>query len=175
MQFLKMVHFFFARRLTEYLDSRLPAPERRRVERHILTCESCARRLAELRSVQHALHALRANEELEPALPRWSTIEAGMTAPSPTVPVLARYRLPLAGAACVVLLLALALIFYEPAPEGPPEVASRRPEPAELYHFVGDRLFTPERLLIGDSVMIGPEVEISLFPERLAVHERNVQ
>jgi hypothetical protein len=119
---------------------------------------------------------LRANEELEPALPHWSTIEGGMTAPSPTVPVLVRYRLPLAGTACVVFLLALALIFfYEPAREGPPEVASRRPEPVELYHFVGDRLFTPERLLIGDAVMIGPEVEISLLPERLAVHERNVQ
>jgi anti-sigma factor RsiW len=144
MQFHDMVHFLFARRLTEYLDSRLPAPERRRVERHILTCESCARRLTELRSVQDALHVLRANEELEPALPHWSTIEGGMTAPSPTVPVLVRYRLPLAGTACVVFLLALALIFfYEPAREGPPEVASRRPEPVELYHFVGDRLFTP--------------------------------
>ena len=170
-----LLHCWRGRLLTELLDQRLSPLENRRLEEHVARCSSCARNLAELRAVRDALHALRLKNEFDetPLLP-WSAIEARLGEQPVPIPFLLRHRLPLAGAVCAVVLLALALVFYYSRSQPSLELAQSSPESSDLYQFVGDRLFTPEKVLMGESVVIGPEVEEAIFPERSYFHERSL-
>ena len=82
----------------------------------------------------------------------------------------------MAGAACAVVLLALALVLYYPnsQPARDVDVTASRPESSDLYQFVGDRLFTPEKVLMGESLVIGPEVEEAIVPQRSYFHARSL-
>jgi hypothetical protein len=46
-------------------------------------------------------------------------------------------------------------------------------EPSDLYQYVGDRLFAPEKVLLGDAVAIRPELEEAVFPEKVYFHAPN--
>ena len=78
------------------------------------------------------------------------------------------------GAACAVVLLALALVLYYPNSQPARDVTASLPESSDLYQFVGDRLFTPEKVLMGESLVIGPEVEEAIVPQRSYFHARNL-
>ena len=158
--------------LTEYLDHRISPRESRRLEEHLVRCSLCARSLAQLRAAREALGALR--EETDgPPLPPWSTIEARLGERALPARSFFRHWMPMAGAACAVVLLALALVLYYPNSPAL-DVAASRPESSDLYQFVGDRLFTPEKVLVGESLVIGPEVEEANVPQRSYFHVRNL-
>lgn len=57
-------------RLSEYLDGQLTEPEKRALEEHLQTCESCRMALSELRAVVERLHADPMDEIPEGAWPR---------------------------------------------------------------------------------------------------------
>jgi hypothetical protein len=121
------------------------------------------------------LHALcLKNETDELPLPPWSAIEARLGEHSLPIPFFFRHWLPVAGAACAVLLLALALVLHSPSSQPARDVAASRPESSDLYQFVGDRLFTPEKVLLGESLVINPEVEEAIVPQRSYFHERSL-
>ena len=159
--------------LTEYLDRRISVRESRRLEEHLARCGSCARSLAQLSAAREALGALR--EETDgPPLPPWSTIEARLGERAVPAPFFFRHWMPMAGAACAVVLLALALALYYPNSQPAGDVTASLPESSDLYQFVGDRLFTPEKVLMGESLMMGPEVEEAIVPQRSHFHARNL-
>ena len=167
-----LLHHWNGPFLTEYLDHRVAPRESRQLERHLAQCGLCARNLAQLRAAREALHALRLNETDELPLPPWSAIEARLGERSVPMPFFLRYWLPMAGAACAVVVLALVL--YSPGSQPARDLAASRPESSDLYQFVGDRLFTPEKVLMGESLVINPEVEEAILPQRTYFHERSL-
>jgi hypothetical protein len=106
-------------------------------------------------------------------LPPWSTIETAIVSRPLPAPFFVRYGMRMAGAACSVLLLASALYYYLPRPAPPVDSAVARFEPSDLYQYVGDRLFAPEKVLLGDAVAIRPELEEAVFPEKVYFHAPN--
>jgi anti-sigma factor RsiW len=170
-----LLHHWNGPLLTEYLDHRVAPRESRQLERHLAQCGLCARNLAQLAAAREALHALRLeNENDEPPLPPWSAIEARLGERSLPIPFFLRHWLPMAGAACAVVVLALALVLYSPGSQPARDLAASRPESSDLYQFVGDRLFTPEKVLMGESLVIGPEVEEEIVPPRSYFHARSL-
>src|SRR5262247_870146 len=159
--------------LTEYLDHRMSPRESRRLEEHLARCGSCARSLAQLSAGREALGALREETDGAP-LPPWSAIEARLGEGALPAPFFFRHWLPMAGAACAVVLLALALVLYYPNSQPALNATASRPESSDLYQFVGDRLFTPEKVLMGESLVIGPEVEEEIVPQRSYFHARSL-
>lgn len=136
--------------LIPYLDGRLPADERARLDRHLESCADCRTRLAEFRALLDTLNtwpapepspgftpALRARLAAEPAQPtspwRW---------PRPY-----GRRWVYAGATALAAALLLVVVLWQPTPPPGPATpiaetpATRAPEP-------GDALATLEPLLL---------------------------
>ena len=95
-------------RLSDFADESLPAPERARVQAHLVDCASCANRLGVLRHLLGAASALPA--DVAPPGELWSGIHARIVAQAKPTPVAPRARLRgarpwLLAAAAVVLVV----------------------------------------------------------------------
>jgi anti-sigma factor RsiW len=160
--------------LSGYLDGEISPVKSRRIERHLAKCQACTATLDGLRRVQVALYAMKASRTSWNApLPSWAAIEVELHSRPMPAPFFVRYGLQMAGAAGSALLLAFALYYYLPRSAPPADMAVARFEPSDLYQYVGDRLFAPEKVLLGDTVAIRPELEEAVFPEKVYFHDRN--
>ncbi|MGH7843675.1 MAG: hypothetical protein ACREQW_00685 [Candidatus Binatia bacterium] len=125
--------------------------------------------------MQVALCAMKASRvSWNAPLPSWAALEVELGSRPAPAPLFVRYGLQMAGAAGSALLLAFVLYYYLPRSAPPAEMAAARFESSDLYQYVGDRLFAPERVLLGDTVAIRPELEEAVFPEKVYFHHRNL-
>jgi hypothetical protein len=173
MIFNKYVHIWHSN-LSAYLDAQVSVAKGRRIEAHLAGCQVCTARLADLRDVQTALRELEPDALWDAALPPWSAIEKDLGSAPISAPFLIRYGPRLAGAGCSALLLILALYYYLPTSTPHRELAPLRTESSDLYQYIGDRLFAPEKVLLGDAVAIRPELEEAVLPENVYFHARSL-
>ncbi|HWP57851.1 MAG TPA: zf-HC2 domain-containing protein [Candidatus Acidoferrales bacterium] len=160
-------------KLSAYLDEELSAKKRSRVESHLGRCPQCRARLRALGELRQAFYSLRARlKSSEAPLPPWSGIEAEIRCSTGASPLFPRWLKVASGVSSAAVVAGALYYYFKPVPPVT-ELAVVSREPAELYQYVGDRLFAPEKLLVGDAVAIRPELEEAVFPREVYFHDRS--
>jgi hypothetical protein len=172
MIFNKYLHIR-APKLSAYLDAQISTTQSRRIEAHLATCRFCTARLDDLRAIQSSLQTIKTRVLWDTPLPPWSLIERELVSTRVRASFFARYGFHVAGAGGAALLLILAVYHYLPISTPPGEPSAITSESSDLYQYVGDRLFAPEKVLLGDAVAIRPELEEAVLPQNVYFHDRS--
>jgi hypothetical protein len=138
-----------AETLDDFVDGELPEDERRRVERHLETCETCRREVADRRRLARAVSEL--PRELSPSRDLWDDIAGRLETGDDAVDPVAAPRRSRAGVAgfgwavAAVLVVSVAVVVYGlliPKPAGRSSAGLSTTEVAALG---GGQLLAPYR------------------------------
>lgn len=93
--------------LSAYIDQELDAEERRRIDRHLLECETCAAMVADLMDMRSQVADFYVHLEAPHDLEQRVMLSIERTAKTSTITTTSSAAVPLVGVAALVVLLAL--------------------------------------------------------------------